>query len=783
MSVKARKKRTAQNVIRYEKMYKSGICHVINDCYSSAIRFADINFQTSRNDEQMNIYSRYMEMLNSIGTPEGIQLFVNDTYADIDDVKDNILMEMKNDGYDKYRKEFNSILMNTLSVTKNRIVKDMILVYSIREESYSDAKKTILQTNQEILDQLHTLGSAGIVLTGEERLEIMHSIMFPDSSFVSGIYEKMEEGGALETTKDAIAPMSFDWKKDHFRIEDRYAKVLYLKNYSTELSDRFISSLMDTDTNLTISFHMQAVPRGEDGELVKKSIAKMEMEIQDRQKDAFRDNYDPNMLPYELRMNYQEADSLLDDIKVRNQRIFMCVFCIMINAPTKEKMNEIEKYILTKAKKNSTEISACMYMQEKGFNTCLPLGISFLPYKRMLTTSAAGILLPFVAKELMMKKNSSTFPVFYGINPISHNLIMADRTKLDSPAGYVLATPGSGKSFLEKLELTWQFLNTDFEIVVIDPEREYGAICKALGGSVIPVDTSNSVHLNPFDMSGISGGGELAREKVDVAMMVVTSIYGKKLDAHQQGLVERNARKMFSDYDRRMSEWRANGNVGKAPGSPTLTDLAKNLREDPDIEAKNLSVALEMYTGDGTYNIFGNATNVDINNRFTVFDIRDLPETLRPLGMAIIIESIWKRIIYNKDVRNRRTLIVIDEIYLLFRMDGASQFLQMLYKRARKYGSIVTGITQNVDELLKNDDAKTTLSNSLFTVMLNQSYEDREEVAEMYGLSATEQGYISDPKPGVGLIRFGKEIVPFNNTIPNNLELYKLWTTKFGENL
>jgi type IV secretory pathway VirB4 component len=373
--------------------------------------------------------------------------------------------------------------------------------------------------------------------------------------------------------------------------------------------------------------------------------------------------------------------------------------------------------------------------------------------------------------------------VFYGINPISHNLIMADRAKLDSPAGYILATPGSGKSFMSKMEITWQFLNTDYEIIVIDPEREYGSLCRALGGSVINVDTGHGVFLNAFDMTGISSAGEISREKVDIAMMMVTSIYGKKLDAKQQGLVERNARKMFAEYEGRICDWKDRGSAGNPPASPTLTDLAANLASDPDLEAQNLAVALEMYTGEGTYNIFGNSTSVDISNRFTVFDIRDLPETLRPLGMAVIIEMLWKRIIYNKDVRNVRTLIIIDEIYLLFKMENSAQFLQMLYKRARKYGSIVTGITQNVDELLKNDEAKTTLSNSLFTVMLNQSYEDREEVAEMYGLSATEESYISDSKAGVGLIRFGKETVPFTNIVPRNLELYKLWTTKFGENL
>ena len=254
-----------------------------------------------------------------------------------------------------------------------------------------------------------------------------------------------------------------------------------------------------------------------------------------------------------------------------------------------------------------------------------------------------------------------------------------------------------------------------------------------------------------------------------------------KLDAHQQGLVERNARRMFVEYDKKMADWKERGSIGEEPHSPTLTTLAEHLREDRDPEAQNLSVALEMYTGEGTYNIFGNETNVDINNRFTVFDIRDLSETLKPLGLAVIIEILWKRIIYNKEVRGIRTLIYIDEIYLLFGMDGASSFLQMLYKRARKYGSIVTGITQNVEDLLKNDFARTTLSNSLFTIMLNQAYSDREELAEMYGLSSTEEGYITDVKSGVGLIRFGKEIVPFNNTIPKNLKLYQLWTTKFGE--
>ena len=781
MKQMARQKRTAQNAITYEKMYKSGICHITGDYYSSAIRFSDINFQTSREEDQLSIYSKYMELLNSIGTPEGIQLFVNNSYIDIAQLKQTMFMKMKNDGYDNYRKEFNHILLNNFSETKNRIFKDQVLIYTVKEESFEEAKKTIDQVNNQLIDQLATLGSTGTILNGEERLEIMHSCISPEAPFSKGVYERMEAAGGYETSKDAIAPMSFDWHKDSFRIESRYAKVLYLKNYSTELSDRFIHSIMDTDSNLTVTFHMQAIPRGEDEEIVKSNIAKMELEIQDRQKNAFKDNYDPNMLPYELRTNYKEANNLLDDIKVRNQRLFMTVFCVLINAPTEERLNEIEKYVLTKAKQNSTELAVCMYMQEKGFNTCIPIGMVFLPYKRTLTTSAAGILMPFVAKELLMVKNKDTKPVFYGINPISHNLIMADRTQLDSPAGYILATSGAGKSFISKIELTWQFLNTDYEIFIIDPDREYGSICDALGGSVIFVDTQHKVFLNAFDMTGISDDGEITREKVDIAMMMVTSIYGKKLDAHQQGLVERNARKMFGDYEKAFLEWQERGKTGQTPSSPTLTTLADNLRSDSDIEAQNLSVALEMYTGNGTYNIFGKETNVDISNRITVFDIRDLSDTLRPLGMTVILETLWKRIIYNKEVRNRRTLIYIDEIYLLFGMDGAAQFLQMLFKRARKYGTVVTGITQNVEDLLRNDFARTTLSNSLFTIMLNQAYSDREEVAEIYHLSSTEERFISDVTAGQGLIRFGKEIVSFQNKIPKDLKLYKLWTTKFGE--
>lgn len=193
LKAKARMKRTAQNVIAYEEMYRSGICHVADDIYSAAIRFSDINFRTSREDEQIATYTKYMELLNSIGTPEGIQLIVKDSYADAENIKENILMQLRGDRYDRYRKEFNSILTDSLSVTKNRIMKEQVLVFSVREDSYEEARKTISQTSQEIIDQLATFGSTGTVMDGEERLRLMHSIISPESPFVPGIYERMME--------------------------------------------------------------------------------------------------------------------------------------------------------------------------------------------------------------------------------------------------------------------------------------------------------------------------------------------------------------------------------------------------------------------------------------------------------------------------------------------------------------------------------------------------------------------------------------------------------------
>ena len=762
---KIKEKRTTQNSIGYEKILRSGVAMLGNNLYSQTEKFEDINYNIAPEEDQQGIFGRYMNLLNSLGNEVDMQLTVCNHPIDEKELTSSIVKYNVGDGYDDLRNEINESILSNISKGMSRIISDKYLTYTVKEDNINDAKKSLSIIHNEMENKFIDLGSQCRILDGEERLHLMKTIMNPYGKLEFS-YDAMPP---MSTTKDAIAPDMFDFKlnKNYFKIDDRIAKVMYLKTWSTEISDDMINSLSRIEHNITLSFHMKVYPRGKDISMIKNQIAKMENEIADHSRKALDRGYNPDMMPMNLRYSYKEATALLDDVERRNERLFETQLLIMINAGNEDELQEAEKAVNVAMRNLSCEMGTLFMRQEQGFNAVLPLGIPIQGRGRSLTTKVCAIIMPFTSVELMQRDE----PIYYGVNQTTGNLILCNRSKLNNPAAWVLATPGAGKSFKVKQEIS-QILcyQPEADVIVIDPQGEYADMAKDpfYHGTVINIDNRSGTYFNPFEGDYDNTEG-FVKIKVDFTQTIMTEIMGTNmLTPTQRSLIDKCVSMMYQEYEEKRF-------ADKDVEMPTLTDFRNMLRKMDNPDAKEMELALYTYT-DGSYDIFAKNTNVTTDNRLTVYDISDIGDAMRSLGYKIILETLRDRILNNKKI-GRKTYVYIDEIYLVLKDDYSENFIYEFYKWSRKFDGIPTGITQNVEELLQRMKTRTMIGNAESIIMLNQSKSDLIQLASLLGLSNEQMRACSNSPRGYGLFRYGKSIIPFKDEYPKDTHTYDLWNT------
>ncbi|HMM32094.1 MAG TPA: ATP-binding protein, partial [Clostridia bacterium] len=478
------------------------------------------------------------------------------------------------------------------------------------------------------------------------------------------------------------------------------------------------------------------------------------------------------VVPYDLEQQRKETREMLDDLTTRDQRLLFAVVTLVHLADSKEELDSDTETLQSIARKHLCQLAPLNWQQAEGLNTALPLGLRKIDALRTLTTEALAVLMPFRAQEIMDRRG-----IYYGQNVISKNLIVANRRELLNGNGFVLGVSGSGKSFTAKREIVALALSANRissakdDIIIIDPEAEYRTLVNNLGGEVIHISATSPNHINALDMSEGYGDGENPVVlKSEFLLSLCEQLVGaNKLTAKEKSIIDRCTAKTYKNYIR----------SGYKGAVPTLQDFHKELLMQPEAEAKDVALAIELFT-EGSLNTFAKPTNVDTSSRIICYDIRDLGKQLLPVGMLVVLDSIFNRIIQNRQ-KGRNTWIYIDEIYLLFQHEYSANFLFTLWKRVRKYGAFATGLTQNVDDLLQSHTARTMLANSEFLVMLNQASTDRIELARLLNISDNQLSYITNVDSGRGLLKCGSAIVPFMDNFPRDSRLYKLMTTKPSE--
>ena len=752
-----------QDIIPVRTVYSDGIFLSGKGKYSKTFRFRDINYAVaSRSDKEM-MFLEYSELLNAFDSGATTKITINNRRLNRLDFENQILIGMKNDGLNEYRKEYNSMLLDK-ATGSNAIVQDKYVTVSVSKNNIEDARVYFSRIGADLVAHFARLGSQCTELDAEERLRIIHDFFRTgeETYFNFDMKDHMKKGHSFA---DYICPDSYENHDSYFKIGGRYGRVLLLRDYASYIKDSMVAELTDINRNLMLSIDVIPVPTDEAVKEVENRLLGVETNITNWQRKQNMNNNYSAVVPYDMEQQRKESKEFLDDLTTRDQRMMFAVVTIVHTADSKKQLDNDTEEILTTARKHLCQMTTLRYQQLDGLQTAVPFGVRKIDAFRTLTTESLAVFMPFRVQEVYDKHG-----IYYGQNVISKNMMIADRRKLLNGNSFILGVSGSGKSFTAKNEITNLMLSTDADIIILDPEREYAPLVRALGGSVIEISATSPNHINAMDMNKDYGEVDPVIEKSQFLQSLCEQIIaGHHFAKGQQSIIDRCTENVYRYYKQ--------GNYMGTP--PTLADFRDELLRQPEPEAHSLALELELFTR-GSLNTFAKQTNVDTGNRLICYDILELGEQLRAIGMLVILDSIINRITANR-MKGKETFIVIDEIYLLFMHEYSAQFLFKLWKRVRKYGAFCTGVTQNVDDLLQSHTARTMLSNSEFIVMLNQAATDRVELAKLLNISDLQLSYITNVDAGHGLIKVGSSLVPFANKFPRNTKLYRLMSTKPGE--
>ena len=754
-----------QDILPVKAIYTDGIFQVGANKYAKSYKFEDINYAVASGDDQQGMFLEYCQILNSFDSGATTKLTINNRRLNKLDFKRKILIPMRGDAMDVYRDEYNGMLYSK-AITSNSIVQDKYVTISVTKKSIEDARVYFSRVGADLVSHFNRLGSKCTELDTNERLRILFDFFRAgeETSFHFDMKNTIKKGHDF---KDYICPDVYEHEKDFFKIGDRFGRVLLFKEYASYIKDDMVAKLTALNRNMMMSIDIVPIPTDEAVREAENRLLGVETNITNWQRKQNENNNFSAVVPYDMEQQRKELKEFLDDITTRDQRMMFAVITMVHTADTKKQLDNDTEEILTTARKHLCQFSVLKYQQLDGLQTAVPFGVRKIDAFRTLTTESLAVFIPFRVQEI-----SDEGGIYYGQNVISKNMIIADRRKLLNGNSFILGVSGSGKSFAGKNEITNLMLSSSADIIVIDPEREYAPLVRAMGGEVIEISAASPNHINAMDMSKDYGEVDPIIEKSQFIQSLCEQIIsGHRFSKGQQSIIDRCTENVYRYYQQ--------GNYMGTP--PTLSDFRDELLRQAEPEAHSLALELELFTR-GSLNTFAKQTNVNTNNRLVCYDILELGEQLRAIGMLVILDSIINRITANR-MKGKQTFIFIDEIYLLFMHEYSAQFLFKLWKRVRKYGAYCTGITQNVDDLLQSHTARTMLSNSEFILMLNQASTDRAELAKLLSISDLQLSYITNVDAGHGLIKVGSSLVPFANAFPKNTKLYKLMSTKPGENL
>ena len=746
-------------------MFPDGICRVTDSYYTKTVQFQDINYQLNQNEDKTAIFDGWCDFLNYFDSSVRFQLSFVNMSANKDNYARYITISPQGDDFDSIRLEYTQMLQNQLARGNNGLIKTKYLTFGVEADGLKAAKPRLERIETDILNNFKRLGVAAEPMNGMERLRLLYGMLHMDEQEPFRFsWDWLAPSGL--SVKDFIAPSSFEFRTGRsFGVGRRIGCASFLQILAPELNDRMLADFLDMESSLIVSMHVQSVDQVKAIKTIKRKITDLQKMTIEEQKKAVRAGYDMDIIPSDLATYGTEAKKLLQDLQSRNERMFLLTFIVVNTAGSRQQLDNNVFQAASIAQKYNCQLTRLDFRQEEGLMSSLPLGLNQIEIQRGLTTSSVAIFIPFTTQELFQDGKEA---LYCGLNALSNNLIMVDRKRLKNPNGLILGTPGSGKSFAAKREIANVFLVTDDDIIICDPEAEYGPLVERLHGQVIKISPTSPHYINPMDLNlNYSDDENPLSLKSDFILSLCELIVGGKdgLMPVEKTIIDRCVRMVYRDY---LSD-------PVPENMPILEDLYNELRRQEEKEAQYIATALEIYVS-GSLNVFNHRTNINIENRIVSFDIKELGKQLKKIGMLIVQDAVWNRVTINREQR-KSTRYYIDEMHLLLREEQTAAYTVEIWKRFRKWGGIPTGITQNVKDLLSSREVENIFENSDFILMLNQASGDRQILAKQLNISPHQLSYVTHSGEGEGLLFYGNVILPFVDRFPRG-ELYDLLTTK-----
>lgn len=746
---------TTVNTIAYQGLFENGLMQVTPDDYSQSYLLGDVNYQTVGLDDKAAIVDKYSDLINALDDRTQFQLTLFNRKINLEKFRQGVLYALKGDGYDHYREELNQTMNQNLEVGENNFTAIKLLTFGKAEKSPKLAHRSLSQLGEYVKSGFSEIDASFNLLEGAERVNLLADMLRGDDHLTFS-YDEMTLSGL--STKHFIAPQSMNFKhKDYIGVDDRLLQIVYVRDYGTELGDGFIRDLMQADRELIISLHAKGATKSEAVTKVRTKKTLMESQKIGEQQKMARSGIYLDKVGHVLETTIDEADDLLKTMNQTGDKLFETVFLIGLWAESPDQLKEALDDMKQIAGSHDLIIDTLPYMQEVAFNTLLPLGKNFLKgVSRSLLTSNIAVQSPWTSVDLQDRGGK-----YYGLNQISNNIITIDRKTLNTPSGLILGTSGSGKGMATKHEiLTTKLKEGDLntEIIVVDPENEYSLIGQAFGGETIVIAPDSQTYLNVLDLSSHGFDDDPVKLKSEFLLSWIGKLLDRPIDGREKSIIDRVTRLTYQHFQ-----------------EPTLEEWVFVLAYQPEQEAKNLALDMELYVK-GSLDMFAHRTNSAPDSNFVVYNVKKLGEALKPIALMVVFEQIWNRVVKNQQL-GKTTWIYFDEMQLLLLDQYASNFFFKLWSRVRKYGAIPTGITQNVETLLLDANGRRILANSEFMILLKQAKNDREELVHLLGLSKELEKYLVNPERGAGLIKAGHTVVPFKNRIPSNTQLFDLMST------
>ena len=751
-----------QDIIPIKRVWTDGIFMVGNK-FSKTWKFTDINYLVASREDKEAMFLDYSDLLKGLDSGATTKITINNRKMQRSDFENSILMPMQGDGRDDLRQEYNKMLLEK-ALNGNGILQEKYITVTVAKRSIEEARSYFARTEAELTSRFAALGSRCTPMDAADKLKVLHDFyrFGEESTYVFDVREAAKRGHDF---KDFICPDYVEKHSDYLKLGNKYARTLFLKDYASYIKDSFVAELTELSRNMMLSIDILPVPTDEAVREVENRLLGVETNMAAWQRRQNQNNNFSAIVPYDMELQRKESKEFLDDLITRDQRMMLGVITMVITADTLEELEQDTESVLATARKHMCQIAVLKYQQFDGLNTVLLIGTRRINALRTFTTESIAVFMPFRVQEVQEKGG-----IFMGENAISHNLILCNRENLMNQSSVILGVPGSGKSFFVKMLLIFLILNTNDDIVLCDPEGEYARMLEWMSDivTVVHVAAGGKDRLNAMYMTDNYGENNPTVTKSEFIMSLVEQIDKKGVGPQHKSIIDRCVNNVYCEYT-------------ETSVMPTLTTLREHLLAQPEPEAKQIALALELYTT-GSLDIFGKQSNVNLDKRVIVFDIHDLGAQLKPTGLLVITDTILNRVSVNWK-KGKRTHVFLDEFHVVFENEYSAQFFNSAWRQFRKRNAYPTAITQNVEYLLDSVQASTMLSNSEFIVMLNQAASDREKLAGLLNISNEQLSYITNAEPGCGLIRYGGSLVPFVNRFPKDTKLYQMMTTKPGEGL